>query len=218
MGPIVIRIHEAKTGFISSKNRLQYKDDDVWSDRGPWAIAHEYGHAYQKLALGAFVDCVDQHYLADAISYGCAWTEGFADYFANEIGPQNYYDFESFDYAYGCVDRNYDNSICYSWSSTSNGPLVEGAVASVLTDLTDGAADPGDVLNAPHSYVADLSATCDTDRGRISGIDMFLVCAENRLSAYDDGYFLNRVRPTWYSEIASEPGDWSPAAGYRRRS
>lgn len=126
----------------------------------------------------------------------CAYSEGFANYHA-EILSFNYFDFENSDYSY---------------DGTSDGSIVEGAVASFMIDITDPANESFDNLNLPGSYISDIIETCEVDAygwRRGDGIDHLVACFEQVIPDYSN-YFTNRTTvPTNFRESITEPSGWN---------
>jgi hypothetical protein len=163
----------------------------VYGSNGVWTQAHEYGHAYHEKALGGYVEqfwksagCPSNHPISTATKLGCAYPEGFADYFAvatrgDATGYE--YGFEISFYYLGVSPRPADGSV------------VEGAVGAFLYDITDsnryGPGTAGGQLDEAHDavaypgrLVAEVMRTCEvTESGvwkRASGIDHIVHCLE----------------------------------------
>lgn len=104
--------------------------------RNRHTLAHEYGHhvmydAYGYASTGH--SCPSPHRVSEASSPGCAWVEGWADFF----GPNAFYGYH----------RYYNDGSYYNLETrASGGPFadgddVEGNVAAALHDLVDSTND-----------------------------------------------------------------------------
>lgn len=165
--------------------------NQVWGSNGVWTQAHEFGHAYHEKALGGYVDlfwkaanCTANHPVTAASKLGCAYPEGFADYFA--VATRG--DATGYEYAF---EINY----YYLGQPTrpADGSIVEGAVASFLYDITDanrwGTGTAGGTVDEAHDavaysgrLVADMVRTCQVLENnvwkRATGIDHIVHCLE----------------------------------------
>lgn len=104
---------------------------DVDAAASPDVILHEYGHNVMYVAYGhTFPDanCPDPHYINGASNASCAWTEGWATFFAlaaTNDPIDTYVNHYSID-----MESPY-------WQSYSTGDTVEGNVAAALWDIFD---------------------------------------------------------------------------------
>jgi hypothetical protein len=194
-----------------------YTNDYLFS-RGIFVAAHEYGHAFNEKALGGIRGggCPSQHYIDSLSNFGCAFSEGFADYYAAATrGPEAAY-YDRFD----------------SPHAFSQGAASEQAVAAFYFDVTDpvgsGAEAAWDVIQYPGSYMAQLIETCEEFSGlsaitvgwnRARGVDAIIYCMERFLdpqvrTAY---FFAGNDRLIYdFREGATEPGGTTQASDVRR--
>lgn len=197
--------------------------NQVWGSNGVWTQAHEFGHAYHEKALGGYVDlfwkaanCTANHPVTAASKLGCAYPEGFADYFA--VATRG----DATGYEYG-FELNY----YYLGQPTrpADGSIVEGAVASFLYDITDGnrwgVGTPGgqpdeahDAVAYPGRLVADMVRTCQVLQSgvwtRATGIDHIVHCLEKAVYTAITGsatYFPSRS-PDPTSQTSSSSVTW----------
>ena len=134
--------------------------------REGWSLyvaAHEYGHALHHKALGGMwwfgSSCFD-HWFSKVTSVRCALQEGFAAY-AGNIGSDGYYD-DCFEY-FGDTGKPVPSpggSRCRREAPYRQKPKIEGHVAALLHDLTDGGSEPSDWTEYPGVYVAMIFKTC----------------------------------------------------------
>jgi hypothetical protein len=123
---------------IDLPNSGEYSDA-IWDTA---TIAHEYGHCVQYAMLGDRFpdgDGPDPHYIYSESSPGFAFSEGWAQFFASAVTGNPYRSsdrtsLESTIYADGAFGYDGDQG---DW----DGNIVEGAVANVLWDITDGASE-----------------------------------------------------------------------------
>jgi hypothetical protein len=202
----------------------------VWGGYGVLVAAHEYGHYFQDRTLyqpGAAnglmryynVACRDPHAPESASNFGCAWGEGFADWYAvvvrgSETGSWLRSLEENFYYK-NCIPSGGTGRglvIC-----TDDGSIVEGAIASLLVDLTDGiGAESHDGLQVSPATLAAAIKSCwvhpasrtTVDRIPYNGVDHLIYCWENRkpyevdLLGYGLRTFFNtRLKRDWPDHV-----------------
>ncbi|MFI6073899.1 hypothetical protein ACIA5C_20225 [Actinoplanes sp. NPDC051343] len=100
--------------------------------------AHEIGHAVMddvySDAFPSAPSCFPHPDIAVSSSAGCAWTEGFADWFGMAVYHDNFYHFRD-----GSV-RNLDDQ---GWSdAAARGDTVEMRVTGAMLDIQDSANEP----------------------------------------------------------------------------
>lgn len=123
----------------------------------PLTVEHELGHAMmQDVYDGNFppTNCPNPHFLGNVEDLGCAWTEGFATWFALHVDQDQWLS--------GWVpgSPNTDGET-YTWGSNtpdngawSNGIAVEGRIATALWDIEDnGVEQPWDRLSGGFSEI-----------------------------------------------------------------
>ncbi|MFL5402027.1 MAG: hypothetical protein ACJ8BF_04345 [Gemmatimonadales bacterium] len=191
--------------------------NDFVGPRGVFVATHEYGHAYNHKALGGIQggNCPSPHYFSGESGFPCAFSEGFADYFAAAIrGPD-------VGFYYDAIDAS---------GTFAQGGAVEQAVAAFYFDVTDsvgGAAEPWDLIQYPGSYIAQLILTCEefTIVGQFSawnrarGIDTMIFCMERQIDrqAQSTYFFSGNDWYIWdFREGATEPGGATQTADVRR--
>ncbi|MEV5283433.1 hypothetical protein [Streptomyces sp. NPDC052811] len=97
-------------------------------------VVHETGHAVMDDVYGdhfpAAPNC-SPHYLTSTSSTGCAWTEGFADWYQSAV----YHDPEYVD-THNKIYLDLEN---HTWGTANwqDGDTVEGRVAGALNDIAD---------------------------------------------------------------------------------
>lgn len=208
------------TGYYRGDDRIVIGGtDQVWGDFGAWVTAHEYGHAYHNDALwgNETPGGCGLHFIDTESDLGCAYSEGFADYFG--VVTRSDVDFystsmEENHFFPGCISRA--STFPHGCSGQSlEGSVIEGAFAAVLFDLTDAGVEPHDSVAAPGSYVRDVIRTCEVKYAssnwrRANGTDEIVFCLENSIDP--DGYLSVRgVTPEDYFESATESGGWTAA-------
>lgn len=202
--------------YVASEDEAKIYSNAIWGEHGRFVGMHEYGHALYEKGLNGNPNsgaCTNPHYVNQLSNFRCALSEGWASYVAAAVGFGGSFDFENTDRTYGCLA--YSNDICTSYASSRDGSRVEGAVASMLLNLTDAANGPNDSTSYPGKYVADLVKTCTLYPGilvRVIGIDHLTYCLELNIDSYvTSNYFLGRSDTPYYiiGENATEPFDWS---------
>lgn len=175
----------------------------IWGQTGAFITTHEYGHAYHEKALGGFIryygGCGTHSLTALATNMRCALPEGFADYFAVAVRP----DETGYDYAW---ETNY---YYQTYLANQDGSRSEGAIAAFFYDLTDNnrwGAETHDVVQYAGTVIADVIAGCQVYEGGTwifnNGIDHLTYCFERRVDPAVTGstrYFPTRSPdPTSY--------------------
>jgi hypothetical protein len=180
---------------------------NIWGDHGGFTHAHEYGHAFQEKALGGMSDasggCPSPHFLYFLPSnLGCAYREGFADYFAVAVFPSGSGHFVN------DIESN-------AQFGGGDGSRYEGTFAAFLYDLTDPANELKDSMQYPYEYVASTFKSCEVwFGGRAHGTDHFVYCFERTVDPWvAANYFPSRSNPPGLvSPVAPAPPGWSQAA------
>jgi hypothetical protein len=186
---------------------------------GVFVAAHEYGHAFHEKALGGnHGGCGgEDHFFSQESSFPCAYSEGFANYYA-------------------AVTRGAETGSFYTRIDSPNtftqGAASEQAVAAFYFDVTDpvgsGPEADWDVIQYPGTYISELIQTCEELSGvapqylswnRAMGVDAIIYCMERyidpeaKFNYFGDGN--NRI--IWdFREGATEPGGASQASDVRR--
>jgi hypothetical protein len=210
----------------------------VWGTYGTFVAPHEYGHAFHEKALGGNEGsgACGSHYLFAAHNLQCAFSEGFADFFAaltqQDLLPATDIYEDSFERPLynkslykGLDDEDWCKGVqnCPSASQqTTDGGRAELAVAAFLYDLADNASTANyqpttddDPVAYGAQYVANVVQTCQVRQGstwiRANGLDHLVYCFERRLANYASlGYFPTRAtHPNSWSTSASLPGGWN---------
>src|SRR5699024_810428 len=178
---------------------IYHKDDNnthIAGDYGDFVAAHEYGHALHEKGLGGNNggycsqddDDNDGHYVFEPISLRCAFSEGFADYHAAEVGFP-YFQFEANPYV----------------SNGEDGSIIEGAVAGFFWDLTDPTNESFDNVEYNSGYyIASIIEDCEVKVNgnwkRADGIDHLIACFQHGVPSYTSYFPTRNNYPTTYQE------------------
>lgn len=198
--------------------------DDVWGQWGQFVMAHEMGHAVHEKALNGNVaggNCPSPHFLDGAHNLACAYSEGFASFLAAAIrGSDMGYYYSYMQYNYGYPGHTYSGETITGTST--DGGIIESAVAAFLLDMTDSDSESHDLMAYPGSYVAQIIRTCEVYRSywwgsawsRANGVDDLVYCFENQVDPAVTGssvYFTTRSPDaSQQRESATEPsGTWN---------
>lgn len=225
--------------YKSASDEIVIESAAVWGEYGIFVAAHEYAHAFHEKALGGNEgsgSCPSPHYYTSAHNLQCAFSEGFADFYA-AITNQDLLDADSLwegaaelpHYWKFVRDSVDDEDWCdgvgecpYAYQRTQDGSRAELAVAAFLYDMVDNSntanyqpSTDDESVSYGGQYIADVVETCQVKQSgnwiRANGLDHLIYCFEKRLSDYaSSGYFPSRsVHPTSWSTSASLPGGWS---------
>ena len=144
-------------------------DDHSWYDPGGWihlddsasdcdVVVHEYGHAVMYRVYGdelpPYPNCYP-HYMCIASSAGCAWIEGWANFFPLAVYDDEYYSNTADGYSYNLETRNDGNC--------GSGDDIEGNVAAALWDIFDDHDEMYDRFSDGFSNIWDVLQNQTTD-------------------------------------------------------
>ncbi len=183
--------------YTSGEDRIYLGASDVPGSYGTFVVPHEYGHAGHEKALGgnAASGTCSWHTLNAAINLKCAYSEGFADfhaaYTAGPILTSSFgsdYSIEHNSYYPGWIYNSQHQPV----NQSSDGSIIEGAVAAFFYDLVDGPNEPDgasnqadgddDAIQYSGKYVSDIVKTCKVDGSvRANGIDHLVYCFERQI-------------------------------------
>jgi hypothetical protein len=190
--------------YSLNQDKIVLRESSLGGEFGRFVIGHEYGHAYHNRAMGGvnpnFADNCNPHSLNIPSSYGCALSEGFADFFSAFLT--------------GNLRSSFEANIYHSSGVPS--PMTEGPVASALLDIVDPANEGHDGAQWVGSYLPRLVGTCEWSGffgtfARASGIDHVTYCLEQAIESFATNLYAGRVVPTGWRHSAVVPGTWSKA-------
>lgn len=184
--------HLSNVGELHMANQANM----IFREDGVMFVTHEYGHSFQNRKLFRHPatnglmrytqNCATLHPPESASSFGCAFGEGFADWYAvvvrkNEL-PTWYGHMED-NWFYRNCTAGYDpirgQTVC-SW----DGSIVQGAVAALLWDIGDSDVEGHDRITRTPIEVVDGIRTCEVrENGTLipyNGMDHFIMCMEVR--------------------------------------
>jgi hypothetical protein len=189
----------------------------IWYRNGVFTAAHEWGHMFHDKDLGGIIryagGCPSQHQLDGATTLECALVEGFPTYYASVTRGMDT----------GILPTELEANGYYRTSQTTDGAVVEGAVAAFFTDLTDSKySEASDRVQTTHKYVADIIRSCQAryvnSQGSSiwtynRGIDHLVYCFERRrpysilfTNGTTESFFGTRSsRAESYSHFGSDP-------------
>jgi hypothetical protein len=211
--------------------------NDVWGEYGVLVAAHEYGHLWQDKNLYSGGDgnglmryynnqCPARHPVGNATTFGCAFGEAFADWYAVTVRESDLPTWKS-----DMENNTYHLFRCES-NCGDDGSIVQGAVGALLWDITDSnynevqdqiSVSPSDLIwairtchvsNDFHSYYA------------YTGIDHIIWCLEERYpyivrmltrdGEQDVRFFDTRTGTLPISSSASTPSSTVLSDNFRR--
>ncbi len=140
--------------FVGGTNPYIFlRDGQMPSEDTP---LHELGHHYMHTATNGWWypwgDCWG-HWYFTAKNTGCAWSEGWADFFALAVNNNPCYDLGTVNTGpcTGTANTDYFNMEAHNWQDNCGafacGDAVEGRVAGALWDFLDSANDGYDAVN-----------------------------------------------------------------------
>lgn len=191
---------EGGTVYRPATDRIEFRGPSTYAQK--WTAAHEYTHALHHKSLGGLfdVDCTN-HAVWYKSSYGCALSEGLANYGASIAVPEENW--------IHLATADFDTAIT---SAVPESPEVEGYVAMMIFDLLDSGSDGNDDTDYDGSYVFRVFETCDVrvggrweDRNDVSD---FIWCLEEGVDADEHEKHFNGIpTPSDQRESATEPSN-----------
>lgn len=191
--------------YSPSEDRITFRSSSIVGEFGRFVIGHEYGHAYHHNAMGglnpSYSDNCSPHSLNAPSSYGCALSEGFADFFGTTLT--------------GALLGSFEANLYRPNSSPQ--PKTEGVVAAAFLDVFDAANETHDNAEWSGSYLPRLVGTCLYQSSgimlRASGIDHVTYCLEQDVDPFTASlYSSERNIPSSWSHGATLPPTWSKSA------
>lgn len=229
-GAVLVSVSENDPGYgteyMTSYDRIRINYVDMQGEDGRFSIMHEYGHAFQWVAIDHWYSysCTNnQHWVYQVNTGSCAYVEGFADFFSVWIAgdsisvPSNGARFTD----YEAETRPFHGDV----DGDPDGANIEGAAASFMYDLVDGPGDPDgpsnqtgaddDTFTGSAADLAYIMRYCTLtiffgSRDKLDGVDQLVYCSENSLaaqSAYPQ-YFHLRTE-VFLSVNAVRPASWT---------
>jgi hypothetical protein len=196
--PVLVSTTNTSFGpaYYPSHDTVRTNYSRVFGQDGRFVTMHEYGHAYQYVAIEKWASstCPSPHYTHLPSSRSCAYVEGFATFFAvwmagNELTTGTNTD-------YGIETQ--------AFYTNGDGLLIEGSFAGFLYDLVDGSGQRDNSANNaafeetwdtavyPGSFIFEIMQTCApyvqsgttyTYTYYLDGADQIVYCMENNVSA-----------------------------------
>jgi hypothetical protein len=201
---------------ISTQPNSNGYEEHIWGVFGTFVAGHEYGHAYHNKALNAqlatlYPGCPG-HSFGALLSMGCAYFEGFANYYAVAVlGRRAGYITDE-------IEAN-------SYFPGGDGSRYEDAVAAFLMDITDSQNNPyftadDDAVWYYSEWMGAVIRTCEVYAGgawrRPTGIDHIVYCMEGQVDGAitsSTNYFPSRSPdPTAQRNSATLPYGYSQSA------
>lgn len=171
--------------------RIESKWDNIWGEQAVFTVTHEWGHLWQDQYLYKppadnglkrlyNPACPNPHPAGEYTSFGCAYGEAFADWYAvvvreNDVPAWKRDLEENRLFLFHCGQK-----------CTSDGSIVQGAIHAFLWDISDPAMVEGhDRVQKPPLAVVDAVKGCEVTVNRIdwkpyTGIDHLIWCMEQR--------------------------------------
>lgn len=165
--------------------------DHIWGEFGVIVPAHEWGHLWQDQYLYQYpapdglkryysLSCPERHPPGESTNFGCAFGEGFADWYAVVVRESDVPRWRKE------LEENYYHLFQCGLKCTSDGAIVQGAIHAFLWDITDPAfVESHDKVQKTPSAVVDAIKTCEvkhsgSDWYAYNGIDHLIRCMERR--------------------------------------
>ena len=193
---------ETACGYLPEPDVIRVIQNDfrrcIWGSYGLFVLPHEFGHALHEKALGG-VAAIDTscaiHWPYTEEKLGCAYNEGWADYFAYEARPTVFG--SSIPWHSDYTAEKFENNHYYE--SGRDGARYSGIIMAFFWDLSDGTSESHDSLELDQADVTDVMSRCKVREGSAlispSGIDHLIWCLEAQVDADvtgGDDYFTTR--------------------------
>ena len=183
--------------YIPTDDRIRIIVPHVYTLFGGFTHAHEYGHAlHATFAHGnpGSGSCSGAHLIDVPNTVGCAYSEGWADYFSISVLPTNHFDLKP--------EKFEENVWHWIANNPTHGDQIEGAVAGYLLDMSDPVNSvEGDAQALPASFVASIFSSCvHLSLGAPAYISGLRPCFEGTLTP---------TNPYTLSPSVQYPAQWS---------
>ena len=208
--PVLVSTTNSAYGpaYYPTQDTVRTNSTRVFGEDGRFVTMHEYGHAYQYMAIERWASstCPSPHYTHLVSSRSCAFVEGFATFLAVWVAGNEMANTTS-NGDYGIETQTFYNN--------GDGLLIEGSFAGFLYDLVDGSGQRDNSANNaafeetwdtavyPGSFIFDilqscapytLSGTTYTYTYYLDGADQVVYCMENNVTAET---FATTWSPNW---------------------
>lgn len=204
-----VTLTTSNSHYNTWSDQIAINEGHIWGSFGVFIAAHEFGHALHEKGLGGITGggCPSAHYMDVASNPSCAYSEGFANFYAIAVmGSRSAY-----------------HSMIINADIAALGLSVEGNVAAMMYDIVDSStagegSESFDNTAYGGQYFADLIRTCSVLSAsgwkRASRADHLIYCMENLTSVTaPSGYQTDFSGIVSYSENAIEPHG-SPPTGW----
>lgn len=175
--------------YFSGSDKITF-GAEYFGDGMKAVVTHEYGHAFHWAAIDNWVStsgCVGNHFKDVPNTTGCAYKEGFADFFSALMRSHVDGSFSSIWFAPDSLENNDGRSL------GANGVLVEARIASLMWDLVDGAFSPDvtpglddEGMSVWAAGLRNIMRNCrmySPGTYLVSHSDQFVYCAEGTVNA-----------------------------------
>ena len=171
----------------------------IWGGYGIFAVAHEYGHAMHEKLLGGVAwfaaDLCAGHEPDVLTDLGCAYNEGWADYYGMATQTMIYASQITPDPRFTAV--RFESN--YYHDAGEDGSIDEGTVAAFFNDLLDPSNESHDDIDLSGQDLYEVMGSCRVREGNVfidpSGIDHLIWCLEAAVDGVitsGDDYFPSR--------------------------
>lgn len=226
--PVLVSTTNSAYGpaYYPTQDTVRTNSTRVFGEDGRFVTMHEYGHAYQYVAIERWnsSSCPSPHYTHLVSSRSCAFVEGFATFLAVWVAGNELANTTT-NGDYGIETQTFYNN--------GDGLLIEGSFAGFLYDLVDGSTNRDNAGNTaaqeetwdtavyPGSFIYDIMKNCApytlvsgtyTYTYYLDGADQVVYCMEGNVTAESfattwssnwrttwDGVSRGATTPTGYS-------------------
>ena len=193
---------ETRCGYLPAPDVIRVIQNGrwrcIWGSYGLFVLPHEYGHALHEKSLGG-VAAIDTtcytHYPHTREALGCAYNEGWADYYALAVRPTVFGSAVPWlsDYS----DKKFGDNEYYE--TGYDGAHYSGIITAFFYDLFDDTSEPHDSLDLDEETVTRMMGRCKVKEGTTwispTGIDHLIWCLEAQVDTVitgGDDYFTTR--------------------------
>jgi hypothetical protein len=176
---------ETACGYLPAPDVIRVIQNDIWrciwGSYGLFVLPHEYGHALHEKSLGgvAQIDSTCWVHRPDTWEkLGCAYNEGWADYYAYEVRPTVFGDNIPRQAVY--ADTMFEQNEYYV--TGHDGAHYSGIIMAFFWDLFDDTSESHDSLELDQTVVTKMMGGCEIREGtewiHPTGIDHLIWCLE----------------------------------------
>jgi len=165
---ITVRFPAGDTGYYTGSHRIHIEQLEAGMEddytKALDVVQHEYGHAVMHAVYNYYWppgDCPSPHYIREESGLGCAWREGWAEFFP--LAVQSYDRWDDAVWEWGTGGQQPLETPTWDTPGWDDGDEVEGRVAGALWDIYDDVPDGDDQYHGGFNDIWDTISNQNDD-------------------------------------------------------